>query len=387
MVEPANTKTRNEAPELVKIAKLLTKEGPNINLIARTLGVYKETVRYRVKNKILRKGFDLQATVDCEALGLVRIAVKAKLSGAFEPFAKQLFYSLSELSYLASYQQAMPDDFWMLHFSVPLEFQMELEDFIINLKELGIFTSVDFLEFDWFRNAPMKAEYYDFESNRWDFDWTSSSDRAGMSQGTKHKSRKIDWIDLLILKELEIDATSSLREIRDSLASKKNGDLKYQTLEWHYRTHVLRKGLIKGYTIRWLGTGYDAELDKVGQRQHKYVVLNVVVRNVTQSERLKLSGAMNHLPFLWAEMAGRDYAAQLAFPVEMVNEAMLYLSEVIHPVVERAQVFAENQRNSVSFTIPYRSWNIVDKRWGFEKEPLLARFQSLVLEVRNGRVV
>ena len=63
----------------------------------------------------------------------------------------------------------------MLHLSVPPGFRGRFEGSITKLKDLGTFNSVEFLEYDWFRNVPMRIEIYDFRSHRWDFDWALSS--------------------------------------------------------------------------------------------------------------------------------------------------------------------------------------------------------------------
>ena len=55
-----------------EVVKLLTELGPNIDIIARKTGVFKETVRYWYKAKILGKGMAVQAVPNEAALGMKR---------------------------------------------------------------------------------------------------------------------------------------------------------------------------------------------------------------------------------------------------------------------------------------------------------------------------
>ena len=56
---------------------------------------------------------------------------------------------------------------------------------------------------------------------------------------------------LRIIEQLQLDANVQLTEVAKSL------QINPKTLSWHYRAHVLGRGLLKGYTVNWIGTGYD----------------------------------------------------------------------------------------------------------------------------------
>ena len=59
----------------------------------------------------------------------------------------------------------------MLHALVPRRFVADYSSLIMKLKEMGLFESAELYEFDWFRRVPMRAEHYDFDASRWDYDW------------------------------------------------------------------------------------------------------------------------------------------------------------------------------------------------------------------------
>ena len=69
MSRPERLSGNPPIPEMAQLAKLMMKMGPDIDRIARISGQYKETIRYRYKEKILGKGFALQARLNFEGLG------------------------------------------------------------------------------------------------------------------------------------------------------------------------------------------------------------------------------------------------------------------------------------------------------------------------------
>ena len=80
VVEP---ELENVNSRTVQLVKLLTEVGPDIPEISRRLGQFKESVRYRYKEKILNRGFAVQAAVNHDKLGLKRLMALVEVS---EPY-------------------------------------------------------------------------------------------------------------------------------------------------------------------------------------------------------------------------------------------------------------------------------------------------------------
>ena len=72
----------------VQLVELLTEVGPDVPEISRRLGQFKESVRYRYKEKILNKGFAVQALVDHEKLGLKRIVAVLDFAGEYKKYGQ-----------------------------------------------------------------------------------------------------------------------------------------------------------------------------------------------------------------------------------------------------------------------------------------------------------
>jgi hypothetical protein len=381
--EPPGKPATNALSEMAVLAKLIMRIGPDIDLIARISGQYKETIRYRYKEKILAKGFKLQARVNYEGLSLTRVVAKVGLNGVYASHAREIFLVMNRSCYLTSYTQLLPEGIYMVHLSVPAALRDAVVGFVEQLRGMGVFDSVEFYKFDWFRTVPMRTEFYDFEHQAWDFDWTkmvgpSKDDGAG-----DYRPFRFDRTDLLILKEMQIDATRPLSDVRQAIMAKDGVDINYKTLAWHWIKHVQEKKMINGYALRWTGTRHDSQTERTKDSHPRYVMVAVFVRAITDSERAALVGQMNRVPFLWCEAAGEDYYAQLAFPLEMVNDAFLFLKDVISGLGGRASYHVADQGDSIELALPYQMFDNQEKRWIFEEPELRARFESLLLEIRD----
>ncbi|MDA4121581.1 MAG: hypothetical protein OK456_00200 [Thaumarchaeota archaeon] len=379
--EPTGKKPGNPLPEMAQLAKLLMRHGPDIDNIARISGQYKETIRYRYKEKILKKGFALQAIMDYEGLGLSRVVLKVKVSETYAPYAKEMFSAMHKLCYVTSFTFLLPEGLYMLHANVPKAFRGRFVEFMNKLKEMGIFETVEVFNFEWFRNIPMRAEYYDFDHGVWDFDWTEGVEPSKDQVEETPSELSFDKFDLLILKEMHKDATRSISEIRDKIKEEDGIDINYKTLAWHWIKHVQEKKMIKGYRLNWMGTSYDWAADKPKQRQHKYMIVAVFVKGVSQAERASIRSDMNRLPFLWCETAGEDYHCQLSFPVEMVNDAFSFLEGPIARFGSRASYHVMDQTNGLTFTISYQLFDGAERAWKMDVPDLVARFQNLAMKI------
>jgi len=363
-----------------QLVQLLTQIGPDIPEISRRLGQFKESVRYRYKEKILNRGFDVQASVDHERLGLRRIVFVVDFSKDYRQYAPTILTAMNQLCYVTSFAKTLPDGFYVVNASVPKDYADLFVKFINSLKEKGLFSSVKIVQFDWVRIQPMRAEYHDFDTGRWDFDWSSSTGVNNVSAGyVPSQPTRFDYTDLLILKELQVNANASLTEIADKLK------INYKKLAWHYSTHVLGKNLIKSYRVNWMGTRYDYKIEKALHRKHRYLAIDLLVTDVSEYERIELMTKTNRLPFLWGEACGKHYFVEYAFPVDMITEAFQYLEAVMAPVRDRAACYTIDQTNALGFTISYQLFDEKQKRWTFDPVQLTSRFDNLLMKIKEAK--
>jgi DNA-binding Lrp family transcriptional regulator len=359
------------------MVKLLAKYGPEINMISRELGVHKETVRYWYRG-LLKKGYKLQAVPNHERLGLRRVVALAEFSEPFKPYADAILMAMSELCYLTSFAKTLPEDMYSIHANVPQEQVGDWIKFMNDLKGRGLFDYVLPVPFEWGRVVQMRSEIYDFENDVWQYDWASKPPmEAGSSILAPVAKSKFDPIDLDLVKQLQIDPNASLIEIGEKLK------INYKTLTWHYRNHVVDNALLKGYSVNWAGTGYDPKLEKAMHRRHRYMWLELLVTNLTETERIELMARVNQLPFVWFEAGGRNYFAQIAFPMETMTEALSFIKNATLPVRQKAVWHFMDQANALRFSITPSLYDQETGKWKFDRKELLGKFDMLVLEIKG----
>ncbi len=363
----------------VQLVKLLTELGPDVPEIARRLGQFKESVRYRYKEKIMSKGIAIQGAVDHERLGLKRVMMIAEFAEPYRGFASAILTAMSEVSYVVGFSKTLLGGEYIVNLSTPAEILEDVRAFFTALKDKGMFSKLEILEFDWYRNVPMRPEFYDFDTGRWDFEWQNPSfENYDAAAYVPSRKGRFDYIDLLILKELQMDANKSLKEMSEKLK------INYKKLAWHHKAHVCSQDLLSGYTVNWIGTRYDYTLEKVLHRKHRYFVLDLFVRDVSEYESMVLRHHMNVLPFLWSEAGGHNYHAEIALPVDNVVEGLQYIGNATSAVRDRLGIYPGDQTEAASFTILYPMYDQSLKAWTFNKEDLIERFDRLMVEIKAG---
>lgn len=363
----------------VQLVKLLTEIGPDIPEISRRLGQFKESVRYRYKEKIVNRGIAVQAAVDHEKLGLKRMMLITEVPEPFKKYAQAIFAAMHELCYVVGFTKTLIGGEYIINISAPAEQHGALREFFVALKANGLFSRLEVLDFDWFRLAPMKPEFYDFDTGRWDFEWQQGgSEDYRAATFIPSKVGKFDDVDLLVTKELQMDANKSLKEIADKL------QVNYKKLAWHYANHVLERKMIAGFSVNWMGTRYDYTLEKALHRRHRYFIVDLLVKDMSELELMTLRRNVDRLPFLWGESGGSNYFAEFAFPVDNVVEALQYLGDITQPVRERMNLYPIDQTEAARFTIPYKLYDATSKKWTFNSQELETKFNQLMLQIKTG---
>jgi hypothetical protein len=309
--------------------------------------------------------------------------MKLRVAAPHRDKAHELFKAMSDLCYLVAYAGTLPGDLFIAHAGVPYKFTEEFHRFMEDLREKGIFSSVELFDCDWFRVAPMRAECFDFDEGAWDFDWRSHArvdEKA--ARATISDRKPIDLVDLLLLKELWRNSDRSIVDIHAAIKKVNGIDFNYKTLSWHYARHVLGQHLIRDYSIAWHGLKYDFVREKTGRlAKHGYLGVSLIVKETDEQEKMTLRSVLSRLPFLWSEASGEVYYSQLFFPLEMANEALEYLKTLLRPYGERAEMFLLDQTEMASFTIGYQLWDEAEGGWTFDRVGLQSRLERSMLRI------
>ena len=375
-MQKPETAARDTSYKTAELVKLISEIGPDIPEISRRLGQFKESVRYRYKEKVLGRGFGVQASIDHEKLGLQRVVMFADFAPQFRQYAHSILAAMNELSYVVAFEKRLFRGDYLVEASVPNEHVAAYIEFISGLKAKGLFSRLDLFPFEQFRIVPMRAESYDFDTGRWDFNWSTPMLPHAATDYRPPAKIKFDKEDLLILKELQMDSTRSFVEIADKLK------VNYKMLSWHYKTHVLERGMISGYYLRWMGTTYSTVLERALHRRHRYQQLALLATDLSDLQRMSLMGRAHQIPFLWSETLGKgSYFAHFFFPTENITEAYQFLSGAIADVKDDVMVMPLDQTEALTFTMSYQLFD--GKKWAFNSEELLTRFTTLIQKIEE----
>lgn len=364
--------------ELASVAKHITQVGPRINEVARRSRQHKESVRYRYRKFFLGKGMTIQATPNYPRLGFTRLIVFAKLAPELESRATAMFTSMSESCYLRSFTRTIIEHEYIIHVAPPRQLKEECSAVFRRLRDAGLFTECSILEFEEFRNPPMKVEFYNFPDETWKFGWPQPGDeKPAFALKAHEKVERYDRFDLLILKELEIDAKRTLTQMSGRVG------VPVRLLQFHYLNHVEGRNLVRAYRLSWPGLRYDFERGRPVTRKDRYVEATILLEGANRSENAELRVLLNRIPFLWSEAVEPNYCAEVFIPNDLYIGFLEYLEDFAGRVGEKMKVFVMDQDRALRFTISYQLFDAETKNWRIDQDSIDYMLDDLVARVKT----
>jgi len=234
----------------LRILEGLGDYGPrNFTDVARKLGMHGETLRKRLER--LQSRFFLRTHVNVyhTFLGLKKAVVFAESVPGYEDL---LLESLKQ------------NDFWIFVsrcygtfdgcigiFTIPKDHCDEFEKFLEEMKQLGITKNVQIFWSTCFHYVHSRCNWYDPQSKTWKFKWDEWTEEI-KNERTKLPYTLVDpkefpirgdKLDVLMLKELEKDATISFVDLAKILK------ISPQLARYHYQKHIIGRGLMESFEI------------------------------------------------------------------------------------------------------------------------------------------
>lgn len=234
----------------IKILEALGAYGPrNVSKLARKINVPKSTVRDRIKNLKSQFSLYLQVSVYHTFIGLKKAFVFARATPGHE---RLLWESLEANGYwlYLSARYDTSESFYGIY-GIPIDHTEEFEQFVKQIKKLRIAQSIDLFWSTSIHKVNLTDSWYDNESEQWIFQWSKWIESIKNQDGRlpytlvepEDYPQKADEIDIIILKELQKSAECNLCDIAELL------DVSPQTVQYHFKNHVIAKGLIEGYQV------------------------------------------------------------------------------------------------------------------------------------------
>jgi len=234
----------------IRILEALGTFGPrSISMLARKINVPRPTIRDRVKELKSHFSLYLQVATYHAFIGLKKTFVFARATPGYE---RLLWEAMKANDYwlqlTARYDT--PESFYGIY-GIPIDHTEGFEKFLMEMKKLKIAQNLDLFWSTCLYTVNLTDSWYDHKSERWVFKWNKWIE-AIENQGTTlpytlvepdSYPQKADRIDIIIIKELEKDAECKLRDIAKLL------DVPPSVVQYHFKNHVIAKGLIEGYMV------------------------------------------------------------------------------------------------------------------------------------------
>ncbi len=365
--------------DIEELAYQVQKEGPEVDKIAKKSGQCKETVRNRF-HKILMKGRKeyLQAAIDYERLGLTEAVAVIEFDPSLKSVAPLLLQAMNIHGFLVSYARSSYDDMYLAMFNIPTGFYRRVERSLEYLHDTGVISRLEISRFDWFRAPPINPKMYDFEREVWDIEWPIETEsNARIAKFTPPPVASVDYLDLLILKELQRDANRGISAIADSIHEGR------RKVQWHTKKHVFGKHMVSGYRFRWMGENYQNAQNAV-LRRYKYEIIAILGRGLNTSRMKNMHNYLTRLPVTFCEAIGaQNYYAMIALPLESIGDGINHINAKLASDDCNVIIVPTDQSNALTFTLPYERYDREKKRWVFNEGAFNEAFSMVTAAVKN----
>ena len=353
-------------PLAQKVFKAIIEVGPrDLESVSRISGIpyYKvvQVFHRAVENFNIR----VLASANIHALGLSTAFFEAQPTKEFSDVAFQAFQSLSSLMGLHVNAVDMRSFVGLLY--IPRD-----EKGYAYLKLFDRLRDEGFLESYWaetFSNKlrySMRPEYFDWNKGVYSFTWESLSDRDPEDPIMVSKESLADKLDLLIIKELEINAMISFKDISLNLQRKDKVQASDRLLMYHFKQHVIPRRLLGRY--------------KVFLPPVKTLVIDYVV-SVKKESRDAYLRLIRRIPYLSIELfddSHNYHVAMFNVPFGEYMDFVGYYYKNVVPLTESIRGHIGVPGLRIFYTIPFELYD-EEQGWVYDYKKDAQR----ILEVAN----
>jgi DNA-binding Lrp family transcriptional regulator len=356
----------------VKVLEGLAICGPrNKTKLAAQLNMPRETLRHRIN--YLRSHFSLylQGNVYHTNIGLRKAMVLVESKPGYENFA---YRCLKCNDYWLYVSRCIGAPRCIATYGIPASKEKEFESFIDELRELDQMSAISFFWSTCIHNVNTVSTWFDGSSENWIFPWDLWLEEIEACKGDLPYTikepdcyvQKADWIDIMILKELEKDCTIKLQEIAKKL------NISKQRVKYHFGNHVIKKQMFEGHQIladHYRGLSPDTCL--------------FIFTFKNYANFSKFACSLMNKPF--ARAMGKVYNMNQLFvriylPREQLGNFIETLAKLVRTeFLETYQCLIEDSTQTERQTISYEYFK--DNRWKYDSERYLGKLQSVVSEL------
>ncbi len=369
---------QDDDSRLIAIIEAIKTVGPrNCSLISRMTGIPVETVRYKITKQLMKKGIAFRPIVDFELMGLRRAFVRMTFNKEVQNRATEILDNLHPFG-LTYYARTLPDGAYETMFAMPYYQTRLYEVFFERLVEERILNSFEISPLDYVQSVSLRPEYYDFKKGEWKIDWDNlvpmgirlSNEEAF---APKRDLVKVDFIDLLIVHEMQRNAFFRINQLQKSL------NINSKTLRYHFTSHLVKNKLIAGYVVTWRGFKRGNE---------KITGVMIKVRNVLPHEKQQLEEISLKIPFSWNyAYSGKEktFYLMLFIPSEYYTILLSKITDSLTKFNDRVENVLLDYKRVNSFTIPIALYDRELNDWIFNEPKALTTVQTIlgIQKVKN----
>ena len=232
------------------ILKAISIHGPrNLAYIADKVNIPPTTVRYRVNQMLSQHTLFFHLNPYHTNMGLKKAIVFAEAAQGHEDFLLKCLQVNKFWIYL--FRCYGPYEGCGGVWTIPINQTIEYERFLSTLEEAGVAKAVHLYWSTCFQNVPVTKKWFDREKGSWVLNWDEWLDEVQKIEGELPDTLrdpddwpiKADYVDLLIIKELEKDAKITFPNLSRILK------IPLETIKYHYREHIMKRRLLESYQV------------------------------------------------------------------------------------------------------------------------------------------
>jgi DNA-binding Lrp family transcriptional regulator len=353
----------------VKILEGLALYNPrNISKLAAKLNMPNASLRRRIS--YLRSHFSLLllGSIYHTHIGLRKVVVFAESKPGYEEI---LYECLKANDYWLYVSQCIGVPKCLAIYGIPRGKEKKFKEFLSRFEELNLACNIKSFWSTCFQNINVTSIWFDNSSEEWIFPWDSWLKEVLTNEGKLPYTlidpddypQKADWIDIMILKELEKDCTIKFKELAKMLG------ISLQGVKYHFENHVIKEKMFEGPQI-------VAEHYKASSPDTYY--FRFVFKN--HKNLAKFACSLRDKPF--ARVMGKVYGDnQLFVQVYLPRQQLRNFTETLSKLVRTGfldtyEYVILDLTKTKRETIPYQFFK--DNHWLYDHEMFLTKLQSTV---------
>lgn len=357
--------------EMRQIVEAVKKFGPrNISKIARETKLPIETVRYRIGNQLRSMGIRFHISINYLKLGLIRSWIVLDFPAHNLRSAPDLLDLLSKKGYLTYYARVLPYGSYLAISTIPYSAINKYRELLDELVRLDVLREYRMVDLQYLKHFSLRPEFYDFATRTWNIPWNTIDaveKRDDKPIQIDYSRSVIDKTDLLILKELQINASQTIATIAKKI------EMPEKNVRYHYKAHLVGSKIIDGYIVRWQGDKYHSD--------NKYIFSCFIeFTDINQKDLINIFRVVESIPFTWFISLSVDkthLVSQFFVPVTFYYDFLAYLSNRLNVYKEKYELFIVDIDSAKAYTLPFESYN--DKTgWNTDIDELISFFRDKV---------